>query len=40
MIVASYRKMKYFESNLVDVNVVGLSVGKQNDIGNEIYKRV
>ena len=38
--LASYRKMKYLESNLVCVNVVSLPVGKQNDIGYEMYERV
>ena len=32
--------MKYLESKLVCVNVVRLPVGKQNDIGHEIYAKV
>ena len=32
--------MKYLESNLVCVNVVSSPVGKQNDIGCEMYERV
>ena len=32
--------MKYLESNLVCLNVVSLSVGKQHDITYEISERV
>ena len=38
--LASYRKIKYLELNLVCVNVVSLSVGKQHDIAYEISERV
>ena len=38
-LLASYRKMKYLESNLVRVNVASLPVGKENDIGYEMYER-
>ena len=38
--LASYRKIKYLESNLVCVNVVSLSVGKQHHITYEISERV
>ena len=37
--VATYKKMKYLESNLVCVNVVGLPVGKQHDITYKTSKR-
>ena len=38
--LASYRKIKYLESNLVCVNVVSMSVGKQHDIAYEISEKV
>ena len=38
--LASYRKIKYLVSNLVCVNIVSLSVGKQYDIAYEISERV
>ena len=38
--LASYRIIKYLESNLVCVNVVSLSVDKQHDIAYEISERV
>ena len=38
--LASYRKMKYLELNLVCVDVVSLTVGKQHDIAHEISERV
>ena len=37
--LASYRKMKYLESNLVCANVASLLVDKQNDTGYEMYER-
>ena len=37
--LATYRKIKYLESNLVCVDVVSLSVGKQHDIAYEISER-
>ena len=40
IVVASYRQMKYLDSNLVCVNVVSFSVGKQHDIAYEISERV
>ena len=39
-LVASYKKMKYLEPNLVGVKVVILPVGKQHDIAYEIFERV
>ena len=39
-LVASYRKMKHVESNLVGVNVAILPVGNQHDIACEISERV
>ena len=38
--LVSYRKIKCLGSNLVCVNVVSLSVGKQNDIAYEISEKV
>ena len=35
-----YNEMKYLESNLVCANVVNLPVGKQNNIGYEMYEGV
>ena len=39
-LLASYRRMKHLESNLVGVNVAILPVGKQHDIAYEISERV
>ena len=39
-LVASYKKMKHLEPNLVGVKVVILPVGKQHDIAYEIFERV